>query len=391
MKDSTLKNIIETNKNFKSMKNIFYLILLSFAPLFVTAQVHVIAPNGNTGVGTNTPSEKLEVNGSVLVQNHFKSVGPNGPQLLMTLDGFGDFVMNRDALANFGGKPSGAIFCVGSNRMFDLRNSANQFMFRVREADGFVGIGTNNPNYKLHLVSGNAGKPGGGMWVATSDKRSKNEINAFTKGLETLRLINPVSFKYNGRFGTVVDDRTHIGLIAQEVEKYAPEMVLENTFQEIESSYTEETGTVEKVLYEEKYLSVDPSELTYILINSAKELQAKVERLEAEIEILKREQQVDKGFNSNFESGMVEQAILKQNVPNPFSKITNIDYYLPESSSTASIKVFNLVGKELMTANLTEKGNNRLELNMADLPNGMYIYSLIVDGRIIDSKQMILE
>lgn len=278
------------------MKSIFYLVLLSFAPMFAIAQVHVVAPNGDTGIGTTTPSEKLEVNGSLLIKNALKGIGPNGSQLLMTLDGFGDFVMNRDALSIYGNKPSGAIFCVGPNRMFDLRNSSNQYLFRVREADGFIGIGTNAPSQKLHLASGNAAKPGGGMWIATSDKRSKKEINPFTKGLETLRLINPVSFKYNGRFGTNNEDRTHIGLIAQEVQQYAPEMVLENTYQEIETSYSDETGTVEKVIAEERYLSVDPSELTYILINAAKELQEKVEKLESEIEILKKGTQFEKDF-----------------------------------------------------------------------------------------------
>lgn len=285
------------------MKKIFSCIVLSLMSLLLTAQVHVVAPNGDTGIGTMNPIEKLHINGSVLVQNHFKSIGPNGPQLLMTLDGFGDFVMNRDALIAFGNKPSGAIFCVGTNRMFDLRNSANQYMFRVREADGYVGLGTNAPNYKLHLASGTAGKPGGGMWVATSDRNSKKHIVPFIKELNTLMQINPVAYQYNGRYGTPTNDRVHIGLIAQEVMEYAPEMVMKNKYQEIESTYSSETGTVEKVISEEEYLSVDPSELTYILINSVKEQQKLIEEQQLAIEALEAE--IKKMQNQNQSSQQV--------------------------------------------------------------------------------------
>ncbi len=382
------------------MKKSSLLFLLILAPIFLMSQVKVLAPNGNVVMGSTeanpTASEKLDIRGSILVKDHFKSIGPYGKQLIMTIDGLGDFVMNRDALDNFGGKASGSIFCVGANRIFDVRNSANQYMFRVREADGYVGIGTNNPMQKLHLASGNAAKPGGGMWIATSDKRSKKEIAPFTKGLETLSLINPVSYQYNGRFGTNADDQTHIGLIAQDVAKYAPEMVIENTYKEIASSYKDETGTVEEVLSEESFLSVDPSELTYILINSVKEQQsliekqqASIEALQVEVERLKNQNQADKGIGLNlFES---EKAFVKQNVPNPFSKSTRIEYFLPENSQTASIKVFDLTGKELKSVDLTNKGNSQIELDMENLVNGLYLYSLVVDGKIIDSKQIVLE
>ena len=43
--------------NNNKMKNLILTTLLSFATLLSTAQVHVVAPNGHTGVGTDTPTE----------------------------------------------------------------------------------------------------------------------------------------------------------------------------------------------------------------------------------------------------------------------------------------------------------------------------------------------
>ena len=88
---------------------------------------------------------------------------------------------------------------------------------------------------------------------------------------------------------------------------------------------------------------------------------------------------------------MEDKAILKQNAPNPFSQNTSIEYYLPTNTRSASIKILNLVGKELKSFNLENVGQGRIDLNLGDLTNGMYLYTLVVDGQIIDTKQMILE
>jgi hypothetical protein len=46
-------------------------------------------------------------------------------------------------------------------------------------------------------VGGTAAKPGGGSWAATSDERLKQNIKPYNKGLQQLMNINPVSFQYN--------------------------------------------------------------------------------------------------------------------------------------------------------------------------------------------------
>lgn len=66
-----------------------------------------------------------------------------------------------------------------------------------------------------------------------------------------------------------------------------------------------------------------------------------------------------------------------QNYPNPFNNDTNIRYYVP-SSSYVNLKVYNILGEEVMTcfSGVQAPGDYILNLNGDDLSSGMYIYKL---------------
>ena len=82
--------------------------------------------------------------------------------------------------------------------------------------------------------------------------------------------------------------------------------------------------------------------------------------------------------------------ILYQNNPNPFSQETKIRYFLPETSGNAIIIIYNLQGQELASYNLTKKGEQDCVIQGSELMAGMYVYALIVDNQLVDSKRMIL-
>ncbi|MDR1973272.1 MAG: T9SS type A sorting domain-containing protein [Bacteroidales bacterium] len=83
--------------------------------------------------------------------------------------------------------------------------------------------------------------------------------------------------------------------------------------------------------------------------------------------------------------------ILYQNSPNPFNKKTTIQYKLSEKTINAKICIYDLNGKELRCFNLnTAKGTSSVEVNASDLPAGIYLYSLIVDNKVVATKRMIL-
>jgi hypothetical protein len=83
--------------------------------------------------------------------------------------------------------------------------------------------------------------------------------------------------------------------------------------------------------------------------------------------------------------------LLYQNIPNPFSTGTKINYYLPEGTMGASIIFYDTYGNQLKTVALNQTGNGTLNITPDNLSNGIYSYSLIVNGSIIDTKKMMLQ
>ena len=80
---------------------------------------------------------------------------------------------------------------------------------------------------------------------------------------------------------------------------------------------------------------------------------------------------------------------LQQNAPNPFKNSTTIQYSLPSSYSSAKIIVTDKNGAALKQINLSaSKGSVRIDAST--FAAGAYQYSLYVDGRLIDTKQMLI-
>ncbi|WP_350159281.1 tail fiber domain-containing protein [Bdellovibrio sp. 22V] len=121
-------------------------------------------------------------------------------------------------------------------------------------------------------ADGNAYKPGGGSWLATSDSRLKTDIKDFNPGLNELLKVHPVWFRYNGKGGTVDDGKQYVGVIAQELAPIAPYMVQK------EKAKIEKTDKAESEIYK-----VDPSAFTYMIINSVKQLTQKFSSFENKV------------------------------------------------------------------------------------------------------------
>ena len=90
------------------------------------------------------------------------------------------------------------------------------------------------------------------------------------------------------------------------------------------------------------------------------------------------------------ESAALTIPVLKQNNPNPFTENTVIEYSLPETVETANLYIYDMNGKQIEQIVLTERGDASVTVNGGQLAAGMYLYSLIADGKVIDTKRMIL-
>jgi hypothetical protein len=110
-----------------------------------------------------------------------------------------------------------------------------------------------------------------GTWSAISDRRLKQDIAPYERGLAAVLELNPVRFRFNGR-GVSDDGVLHYGLMADEVEAVVPEVVGET---DLAAGPDSESMLVK---------TVDPGRLTYALINAVKELTARVVALEVALE-----------------------------------------------------------------------------------------------------------
>jgi len=88
---------------------------------------------------------------------------------------------------------------------------------------------------------------------------------------------------------------------------------------------------------------------------------------------------------------------LSQNYPNPFNPVTKINYELRINNyEFVSLKIFNVIGKEvavLVNQKQSSSGGTEkyeAEFDGRDFPSGVYYYSLIIDGKPVDTKKMLL-
>ena len=81
---------------------------------------------------------------------------------------------------------------------------------------------------------------------------------------------------------------------------------------------------------------------------------------------------------------------LGQNNPNPFSEQTSIEVSIPENVSAAALLIFDMQGKQVKKIDIDERGKFRITVTGQGLTEGMYLYSLIADGKVVQTRKMIL-
>ncbi|HOY30414.1 MAG TPA: CARDB domain-containing protein [Bacteroidales bacterium] len=81
--------------------------------------------------------------------------------------------------------------------------------------------------------------------------------------------------------------------------------------------------------------------------------------------------------------------VLYQNVPNPAGNLTDIVFYVPESDR-ARFEMYDVLGKAIRAEDMdVVKGENRINLNAAMLPDGIYFYSVSYQGEK-QTKRMVI-
>ncbi|NOU17138.1 MAG: T9SS type A sorting domain-containing protein [Bacteroidales bacterium] len=197
-----------------------------------------------------------------------------------------------------------------------------------------------------------------------SDLKLKQNINKINSPLSLVMKLNGIQFDYKEDKGVKKEKGQRLGFIAQDIEKILP-------------------GIVKTMPDSTKGIAY--TDLTALLVEAIKEQQNQIDELKKLINISYSQKQIIEESN---ESNDLPN--LKQNSPNPFNKITKIGYFLPETIKKASLFIYDMNGKQIKNMPIYERGNGYITINESDLQPGIYIYSLIVDDKEVDTKKMIL-
>jgi len=75
--------------------------------------------------------------------------------------------------------------------------------------------------------------------------------------------------------------------------------------------------------------------------------------------------------------------------PNPATNYVNLDLNLTPSVKQAKVRVINLLGSVVKEVEI-EKGSNQLRLDISDLDNGVYFYSVLINGDTYKTKKLVV-
>jgi hypothetical protein len=140
------------------------------------------------------------------------------------------------------------------------------------DSAGNVGIGTTAPAYQLQLSTDSAAKPTSALWTIASDSRIKTETGEYTKGLDAVCALRPVTYHYNGAAGFIDDGKENISIIAQEAMHHFPECV--GTFEALLNEGDEEKTEL---------FNWNGHALIFALVNAVKELKGSNDALIARV------------------------------------------------------------------------------------------------------------
>lgn len=301
--------------------------------------------DGNVGIGTTSAETKLEVSLATsattpLVQIENTSTGDAS----LLFDSGNDFTIGVDNSDGDKFKISDATFLGSLDRL-------------VIDGSGYVGINTNLPKRGLHLGGssvyntsiafhntastgnwnighsnnsiyytyitddfatygsdifqmtstsfwtrtnanlGSAGYKWGTVYatngtINTSDRRLKNNVTGLKYGLFEVLQLTPVTYKWNNK---TIDNKTHLGLIAQGVQKIIPEIisVADNEEQTLSLSYTELIPVTIKAIQEQQEIIDAQAKEIYELkealakqLASTNQLKSKNSMLESKVDDL---------------------------------------------------------------------------------------------------------
>ncbi|MEM8528082.1 MAG: tail fiber domain-containing protein [Bacteroidota bacterium] len=392
-----------------------------------------LSPDGNVGVGTTTPDSRFVVADGNDTEDVIFSVSDNNE---IFMDGNLGIINGTVDISDFVQSGTFDLYGLDVSRQGSTTASSGAAYFNEQSSGGnsstfktgafayatgnnsgtgrgLIGYSqTGNTRYGVYgnvftggattsygvFSNGNLGYMG--ALINTSDKKLKKNIRTF-KGLDLLLKLQPKTYEYKQKEYARMNlpTTTQYGFIAQEVQEILPELVYEsvNALEVIDTNDPKPSGKIEQV----EYLGIDYINIIPIVTKAVQELSVENDELKGKNAAL--EQRLSKlealvesltstttNLNINETTVSVSDAQLFQNEPNPFSNYTKIQFFIPTKVNDASLQIIGQNGAILKRIPIKERGKGEIQLEAYTLSAGSYRYTLILDGKITDSKQMIL-
>lgn len=75
--------------------------------------------------------------------------------------------------------------------------------------------------------------------------------------------------------------------------------------------------------------------------------------------------------------------------PNPANLSVNIDYSLPLEVKFASVRIVNVLGS-VVKEELIDTRDNKMQIDISDINDGIYFYSILINGEIYKTEKLIV-
>jgi len=252
---------------------------------------------------------------------------------------------------------------------------------QVYDDGNFVGIATTSP-FVVNGVTSKLNVNGltvSNSFYAISDGKFKQDVETIGDATSIINKLRGVTYSWNQKTFPEknFENNRQAGFIAQEVNAVYPLAVGKDRQDNYVLNYNAFIPL----------LTQGQQEL-YNLTNSLKAdnemLRKKVDALQVQLNGLL------KSPGASFVNGDVKESRLYQNIPNPFNGGTTIGYFISGMKNMANLIIYDLNGKELNKFVINRAGEGSLQIKSGQFYNGMYLYTLVVDGKEIETKKMIV-